>query len=158
MQAMADVNAAIKETVSGISIAKNFRQEDSIFKSFDVANQQSYRVNVQRGFVLSLVFPMLNALGGIFVAILVYVGGLSAAQGIVTVGAWYLFIISLDQFFFPVLNLSAFWAQIQRDLSAAERVFALIDADPNVVQTEKQDVPPLKGQDPLRRSPLPLHG
>ena len=145
MKAMADVNAAIKETISGISIAKNFRQEESIFKSFDESNQQSYRVNIQRGFVLSLVFPVLNALGGIFVAILIYVGGLSAAQGIVTVGAWYLFIMSLDQFFFPVLNLSAFWAQIQSGLSAAERAFALIDADPNVVQTDKRDVPPLKG-------------
>ncbi|MEO8357675.1 MAG: ABC transporter ATP-binding protein [Chloroflexota bacterium] len=145
MKAMADVNAAIKETISGISIAKNFRQEESIFKSFDESNQQSYRVNVQRGFVLSLVFPTLNALGGIFVAILIYVGGISAAQGIVSVGAWYLFIMSLDQFFFPVLNLSAFWAQIQAGLAAAERAFALIDADPNVIQTDKRDVPALKG-------------
>ncbi len=63
MQAMADVNAAIKETVSGISIAKNFRQEESIFQTFDAANQTSYRVNVQRGLVLSLVFPVLNAIG-----------------------------------------------------------------------------------------------
>jgi ATP-binding cassette, subfamily B, bacterial len=145
MRAMADVNAAIKETISGISIAKNFRQEESIFKSFDESNQQSYHVNVQRGLVLSLVFPTLNALGGIFVAILIYVGGLSAAQGIVSVGAWYLFIMSLDQFFFPVLNLSAFWAQIQAGLSAAERAFALIDADPNVIQTDQRDVPALKG-------------
>ncbi|HUG33170.1 MAG TPA: ABC transporter ATP-binding protein, partial [Anaerolineales bacterium] len=146
MKAMADVNAAIKETISGISIAKNFRQEESIFKSFDESNQQSYEVNVQRGLVLSLVFPTLNALGGIFVAILVQVGGVSAAQGIISVGAWYLFIMSLDQFFFPVLNLSAFWAQIQSGLSAAERAFALIDADPNVVQTDSKDVPSLKGR------------
>ncbi len=145
MKAMSDVNAAIKETISGISIAKNFRQENSIFQSFDESNQQSYRVNVQRGLVLSLVFPTLNALGGIFTAILIYTGGLSAAQGILSVGAWYLFIMSLDQFFFPVLNLSAFWAQIQAGLSAAERVYALIDADPNVIQTDNQDVPRLKG-------------
>ncbi|HAV76472.1 MAG TPA: ABC transporter ATP-binding protein [Anaerolineae bacterium] len=146
MKAMSDVNAAIKETISGISIAKNFRQEASIFQSFDESNQQSYQVNVQRGFVLSLVFPTLNALGGIFAAILVYIGGLNAAQGILTVGAWYLFIISLDQFFFPVLNLSAFWAQIQAGLSAAERAFALIDADPNVIQTDSKDVPRLAGK------------
>ena len=60
-------------------------------------------------------------------------------------GAWYLFLISVDQFYFPVLNLSAFWAQIQAGLSAAERVFALIDADPNVNQIDKKDVPTLKG-------------
>ncbi|MBI3163672.1 MAG: ABC transporter ATP-binding protein [Chloroflexi bacterium] len=146
MKAMADVNAAIKETISGISIAKNFRQEESIFASFDESNQQSYRVNIRRGFVLSLVFPVLNALSGIFVGVLIYVGGMSAEQGLVTIGAWYLFIMSLDQFFFPILNLTSFWAQIQGGLSAAERVFALIDADPNVVQKEKQDVQRLKGE------------
>ena len=146
MQAMADVNAAIKETVSGISIAKNFRQEASIFSIFDAANQQSYRVNIRRGLVLSLVFPVLNAAGGICTAILVYGGGLSIIQGMITVGAWYLFIISLDQFFFPIQNLSAFWAQIQQGLAAAERVYALIDADPNVVQTERRDVPRLRGE------------
>ncbi|MCZ2127748.1 MAG: ABC transporter ATP-binding protein/permease [Anaerolineales bacterium] len=146
MKAMADVNAAIKETISGISIAKNFRQEESIFESFDESNVQSYRVNVQRGFVLSLVFPTLNALSGIFVGILVYTGGHSAAAGAISIGAWYLFIMSLDQFFSPILSLTSFWAQIQGGLSAAERVFALIDADPNVIQTEKQDVPRLHGK------------
>jgi ATP-binding cassette subfamily B protein len=146
MQAMADVNAAIKETVSGISIAKNFRQEESIFRTFDSANQASYRVNVQRGLVLSLIFPVLNATGGIFTAILVYAGAISVTQGLITIGAWYLFIMSLDQFFFPILNLSAFWAQIQQGLSAAERVYALIDADPNVVQVASDPVPDLRGE------------
>ncbi len=78
MQAMADVNSAIKETVSGIAIAKNFRQENSIFGTFNTANQVSYRVNVWRGFILSLVWPSLNAMAGIGTALLVYAGGLSA--------------------------------------------------------------------------------
>ena len=158
MKAMADVNAAIKETISGISIAKNFRQEESIFKSFDESNQQSYRVNIQRGFVLSLVFPTLNALGGIFTAILIYVGGLSAAQGIVTVGAWYLFIMSLDQFFFPVLNLSAFWAQIQAGLSAAERAFRADRCRPKCCSNGSSGCAPLKRENPVRRYSLPLYG
>jgi ATP-binding cassette subfamily B protein len=146
MQAMADVNSAIKETVSGIAIAKNFRQESGIFETFNAANRTSYRVNVWRGFILALVWPALNALVGIATATLVYAGGLSAAQGAVTIGAWYLFIISLGRFFDPVMNLSAFWSNIQSGLSAAERIFALMDAEPNVVQTEKRDVPELKGE------------
>lgn len=145
MRAMANVNAAIKETVSGISVAKNFRQEDSIYGEFDVANRQSYQVNVRRGLVLSLVFPTLNVTIGIFTAILVYAGGLSAIQGAVTAGAWYLFLLSLDRFMGPVQNLSSFWTQIQSGLSASERIFALIDADPVVVQVDNRPVPPLKG-------------
>jgi ATP-binding cassette subfamily B protein len=145
MRAMANVNAAIKETVSGIAVAKNFRQEASIFSEFDQANKQSYKVNVQRGLVLSMVFPVLNALGGIGTAILVYVGGMSVVQGLVTIGVWYLFLQSLDYFFFPVLNLSAFWAQVQAGLSAAERAFGLIDAESKVVQVASLPAPVLKG-------------
>jgi ATP-binding cassette subfamily B protein len=146
MRAMANVNATIKETVSGIAVAKNFRQEASIFEEFDRANRQSYRVNVRRGLVLSLVFPVLNAVSGAAMALLVYAGGLSVAQGLVTAGSWYLFIQSLDRFFFPVLNLSAFWAQVQQGLSAAERVYALIDAEPQVVQIDHRPAPPLRGE------------
>jgi ATP-binding cassette subfamily B protein len=146
MRAMANVNSTIKETVSGIAVAKNFRQETSVFGDFDQANQLSYRVNVRRGLVLSMVFPLLNALGGAGTAVLVYAGGLSVVQGIVTAGAWFLFLQSLDRFFFPVLNLSAFWTQVQQGLSAAERVFALIDAEPQVVQIAQNVPPPLRGE------------
>jgi ATP-binding cassette subfamily B protein len=146
MQAMADVNSAIKETVSGIAVAKNFRQEMTIFDEFDAANRKSYRFNIQRGFILSLIFPVLNAVTGIFTAILVYFGGVSASTGLLSAGAWYLFILSLDRFLWPIMNLSAFWAQIQSGLSAAERVFALVDAEPVVVQTDHQPVETLKGE------------
>jgi len=136
MRAMAKVNATIKETISGIAVAKNFRQEKAIFDKFYRANRESYQMNVQRGLALSVVFPVLNSVGGVGTAILVYLGALNVYQGLVTVGSWYLFLLSLDRFFFPVLNLSAFWAQVQAGLSASERVFALIDAEPAVVQNE----------------------
>ena len=145
-RAMANVNASIKEAVTGIAVAKNFRQEERIYKEFDEVNTSSYKINVRRGLVLSSVFPTLNALGGVGTAILVYVGGLNVVQGLITVGAWYLFITSLDRFWFPILNLSAFWTQVQNGLSAAERVFALIDAESLVVQHDNKTIRPLSGE------------
>ncbi|HTX80395.1 MAG TPA: ABC transporter ATP-binding protein, partial [Longilinea sp.] len=146
MRAMANVNSTIKETVSGIAVAKNFRQEGSIYAEFDDANQTSYRVNWKRGLVLNMVFPIMNGMAGVATAIMVYIGALSVQQGIVTAGAWYLFLLSLDRFMFPVLNLASFWSSIQNGFSAAERVFALIDAEPAVVQNDSQPVPEVKGQ------------
>jgi ATP-binding cassette subfamily B protein len=145
-RAMANVNASIKEAVTGIAVAKNFRQEGRIYQEFDQVNVKSYHTNVRRGFVLAMVFPSLNALGGAGTALIVYLGGMSAAQGVVTAGAWYLFIQSLDRFWSPVLNLSAFWTNVQNGLSAAERVFALIDAESAVKQVDSRPVPPLKGE------------
>lgn len=146
MRAMANVNSSIKEAVTGIAVAKNFRQEGMIYDEFVVVNQQSYGVNVRRGFVLALVFPTLNAMMGVGTAIMTYVGGLSAAEGSIVIGAWYMFLRSMDRFWFPILSLSTFWSQIQGGLSAAERVFALIDTEAAVRQTGNRNVPRLKGR------------
>jgi len=134
MRAMANVNSTIKETVSGIAIAKNFRQEDAIYEEFNHANQTSFKVNIKRGFILSIVFPILRIVGSIATALLVYYGAMTVLEGFVSAGAWYLFVSTLDQFLFPVMSVSSFWTQVQTGLSAAERIFALIDAEHSVTQ------------------------
>ena len=146
MRAVANVNASIKEALTGITVAKNFRQEEAIYREFETVNVQSYSVNVRRGFVLALVFPTLTAMMAVGTAIVVYLGGLEAAKGAIAVGAWYLFLRSVDRFWFPVLGLSSFWSQIQGGLSAAERVFALIDAEAAVFQTDRLQVPKFRGE------------
>lgn len=145
-RAMGEVNAAVQEAVTGIQIAKNFRQEEALYRHFVDINKLSYQVNLRRGFVLANVFPTLNALTGVATAILVYFGGLSTAGGDISIGAWYLFVASVDRFWFPVINIAAFWSQFQAGLSAAERVFALIDAEPVVHQVAQRPAPRLRGE------------
>ncbi|RMG62211.1 MAG: ABC transporter ATP-binding protein [Chloroflexi bacterium] len=135
-RAIAEVNSAIQEAVAGIRVAKTFRQEQAIYDRFKQINRRSYEVNLRRGFVLSNVFPTLNAMAGLGTAVMTYVGGLAAIGGTVSVGAWYLFIISLEQFWFPMTNIASFWSQIQGGLSACERIFALIDAESSVTQIQ----------------------
>lgn len=134
MRAMANVNSTIKETISGIAIAKNFRQENSIYQEFAEANETSYKVNIRRGFILSVVFPVLRTIGGVATALMVYFGAMTVMEGIVSAGAWYLFVSTLDRFLSPVMSLSSFWTQVQTGLSAAERIFGLIDAAHSVKQ------------------------
>ncbi len=145
-RAMGEVNKSIQEAVTGIRVAKNFRQEQAIYEEFGVINQQAYDINVRRGFVLANIFPVLNALAGVGTAVIIYFGGLAAVAGAISAAAWYLFISTVDRFWFPVTNLSAFWSQFQAGLSAMERVFALMDVETAVTQTDKQPVPPLRGE------------
>ncbi len=142
---IAEVNAAVQEAVAGMRVAKNFRQERAIFERFSVINGNSYRVNLRRGAVLSTVFPVMNMLSGMGTALIVYFGGRAAASGDINLGAWYLFIVSLDAVWFPMTNIASFWAQIQNGLSALERVFGLIDAAPSVRQTSADDPGALRG-------------
>ena len=143
---LADVNSSIQESVTGISIAKNFRQEARIYDEFGKINVQSYQVNLRRGFVLSNVFPTLNIVAGFGTAGLVYWGGLGVIDATITLAAWYVFVRSVDLFWFPLLNISAFWSQFQAGLAAAERIFGLIDAESTVQQTANNPLPRIKGQ------------
>ena len=146
MRAMANVNATIKETISGISIAKNFRQEEAIYHEFENSNNGSYKVNVKRGLVLSIVFPTMRTLSGISIALLVYFGALTVQQGLISVGAWYLILLSSDRFLMPILSITSYWNQVQTGLSAAERIFALIDSEHSVNQIDQIVVPEIKGK------------
>ncbi len=145
-RALGEVNKAIQEAVTGIRVAKNFRQEQAIYDEFLDVNAQAYGINVRRGFVISNIFPTLNILAGIGTAILIYFGGRSAVAGAITVAAWYLFVATVDRFWFPVSNLSAFWSQFQAGLSAAERVFALMDVETAVRQTGSVKPQDLRGE------------
>ena len=146
MRAMANVNAAIKETISGISVAKNFRQEEEIYRDFKASNMSSFKVNVQRGFVLSIVFPVMRTISGISIAVLVYFGALSVTQGLITAGAWYMILLASDRFLMPILSITSYWTQVQTGLSAAERIFALIDSERSVIQGDALKLEKLSGK------------
>jgi ATP-binding cassette, subfamily B, bacterial len=140
------VSSHIQETVSGIGIAKTFRQEGAIYGEFLDVNAQSYRVNLRTGYTFSSIFPILNVLAGVGTAGLAYFGGIRAQTGVLSPGDWYLFIQGIALFWFPLTSIASFWSQFQLGLAAGERVFALIDADPKVVQTDNRALPHIQGE------------
>jgi ATP-binding cassette subfamily B protein len=142
----ATINAQIQESISGIVVAKSFRQERAIYETFDRNNRQGYRVSLRRGLTLNSIFPILGASSGLGVAALIYAGGLTVRNGVVSTGEWYLFMQAVGFFWFPLINIASFWSQFQDGLSASERVFALIDADPRVIQTDDQSLSSLAGE------------
>jgi ATP-binding cassette, subfamily B, bacterial len=145
-RAMAAVNDNIQESVTGISIAKNFRREAMIYEEFVKINEQSYKINLRRGFVLALVFPVLNATAGFMIGTILYTGALAVVAGTINVGSWYLFTQGVDRFLFPFINLAAFWSQLQQGLSATERIFALIDAENTCLQNDSKKADKLTGK------------
>lgn len=141
----AEVSAHISETVNGIGVAKTFRQEAVIYSEFLRVNVQSRRVNTNMRYVFSSIFPILNLIAGLGTTALVYMGGMSVRAGDLTPGTWFLFIQGLAAFWFPLTSIASFWSQFQLGLAAGERVFALIDTEPRVIQTANRQLPVIKG-------------
>lgn len=140
----AKINAQIQESISGIMIAKSFRQEHAIYETFAVNNAQAYRVGLRRGLTLNTIFPVMGLASGAGMAALAYAGGL-ATRGRLSPGEWYLFMQAVGYFWWPMMNISSFWSQFQDGLAAAERVFALIDAEPRVSQEGNEPIETLRG-------------
>jgi ATP-binding cassette subfamily B protein len=145
-RSLARVNANLQETMGGISVAKNFRQERTVYGEFRPINQQSYSVTLRQGFIFSGIFPMLFLVAGLATVVLVQVGGTHVIGGSLSAGDWYLFLQAVALFWFPLTSIAAFWSQFQRGLAASERVFALIDALPRVIQRDPQPIGQLAGR------------
>jgi ABC-type multidrug transport system fused ATPase/permease subunit len=140
------INAEIQESISGIVVAKSFRQEQSIYERFLVNNRKAYRVGLVRGLVMNSIFPILGLTSGLAVALLVYAGGGAVRSGSFSPGEWYLFMQGVTLFWWPLISIASFWSQFQDGLSAAERVFALIDAKPKVRQKDSVAIDRLEGR------------
>jgi len=145
-RSMARVNANVQEVVSGITVAKNFRQEQNMYDEFKKVNEQSYQVNVRSGFIYNGVFPLLVLVANIGTVIVVYFGGLNVLDKSITAGDWYLFVQCIRLLWFPLTSIASFWSQFQLGLAASERVFALLDAEPRVTQVDSQPVGRLDGR------------
>ena len=133
-RALAVVNAFVQESITGIQVAKTFRQESKLYEKFNNVNIQSYQVNLSRAIVTTTIFPTLSVVQGLTLALLIYYGGSATLQGQINAGDLYLFLQSLQILFFPLLSIASFWPSFQAGLSAAERIFALIDTPPAVLQ------------------------
>lgn len=139
------INAQIQESISGIVVAKAFRQEKAIYDRFHENNRQSYRIGLQRDITFNAIFPVLSMASGLASAFFLYASGLATRAGI-SPGDWYLFMQAVGFFWWPMTSIASFWSQFQDGLSSAERVFALIDAEPRVVQRASEPVANLRGQ------------
>ncbi|TVR68714.1 MAG: ABC transporter ATP-binding protein [Spirochaetaceae bacterium] len=151
-RATATINGHMQESFGGISVAKAYRQENRLYRDFKANNNLAYRVGLRRGIVMNLIFPLVGIAAGVGTGLMVFAGGLAletappaergfaaliAATRAMTPGEWYLFLQAVGYFWWPMLGIASFYSQFQDGLSAAERVFALIDAEPSVRQVDR---------------------
>lgn len=142
----AQVNTSVQEAMNGIAIAKTFRQERTLYNEFVPVLQQAYKVSLKQGLVFQTIFPLLFLISGLGTVLIVYMGGERVISGEISPGDWFLFTQSVMIFWGPLTSIASFWSQFQQGLGASERVFALIDAEPEVVQVADDDPGELRGE------------
>ena len=102
------VNSRIQEAMNGIAIAKNFRQEQTLYDEFLPINRQAYQVTLKQGLVFAAIFPALFFVAGLGTVLLVFLGGRRAIAGEISAGEWFLFFQSVMIFWMPLTSIASF--------------------------------------------------
>ncbi|MDF2669403.1 MAG: transporter related [Paenibacillus sp.] len=144
-QGLANIGANIQESISCISVAKDFRQEQALLDEFKQMNQQSYAVKLKWGLVMTSNYPILEMVSNIATILVIGVGGLYVLNGNLSAGDLYLFLQAVAIFWVPFTGLAAFWNQFQAGVAAGERIFAIMDLPTQMIQVDSRPVPRLKG-------------
>jgi len=132
---LARMNAFLQEHITGMKVVQAFAQEPKVGRDFDVINVQYRRANSRAIAADAALYSIVEAIGAIAVAALLWHGGSRIVAGTLTVGTVVAFIEYLSKFFTPIRDLSTKYTVMQQAMAAAERVFTLLD-------TKQPDAPP----------------
>ncbi len=145
---IAILNANVAESISGIEVTKSFNQENEAFERFKEINRNNYRAAITRAWGMSIFFPVIESLFGVGSFLVLFFGGKLALEiGTIDVATLYFFILMLNRFFLPLLEITRFYNQFEAGLAAVERIFSLMDSKPEVVEDPHPvSVPEFKGE------------
>jgi ATP-binding cassette subfamily B multidrug efflux pump len=133
---LGEITGLMEESISGQKVIKAFRRNESAIETFRRSNQEVFQAGVYANSYALLLMPITNVLGNFFVIVLAGFGGWLALQSLVSVGIIATFISYGQRFVQPVRQLANMYNSIQAALAGAERVFEIVDTEPEV-----QDVP-----------------
>ncbi len=129
---LGEMTSITEEAISGQRVIKAFRRNDSVIEAFRKSNQDVYKAGVYANSYALLLMPLTNQLGNLFVITIAGLGGWLALKGLVTIGTIAAFISYGRSFVNPLRQLSNIFNAIQGALAGAERVFEVIDTQPEI--------------------------
>ncbi len=124
---LARMNAFLQEHLSGMKVVQAFAQEARVDGEFDAINLDYRRANARAITADAALYSIVEAVGAIAVAGLLWHGGNRIAGGTLTFGVLVAFVEYLGKFFAPIRDLSTKYTVMQQAMAAAERVFTLLD-------------------------------
>jgi ATP-binding cassette subfamily B multidrug efflux pump len=134
---LAKMNAFLQEHVSGILVVKIFNKEKRTLDEFKQINYDHTRANVRSVFYYSVFFPVVELIGAISVALIIWYGGGKAVQHALTIGILISFLQYSEMFFRPIRDLSEKYNIMQTAMASSERIFKLLDRQAIIPDPEK---------------------
>ncbi len=151
---MGSVNADLQESIAGAREVQAFNREEETIDQFRRTNAANRDANVRAASFTSALNPVLEALGYVAIAIVVIVGGLSVLRNepllgttIISLGTVFAFLQYVQRINQPISQIAVLWTNIQSAIAGGERIFGLLDTQPDIVdKPNAREMPPIAGR------------
>jgi ATP-binding cassette, subfamily B, bacterial MsbA len=132
MEVMGDINTVLDEAISGIRIVKAFGMEEYEKVRFGSYNHQFYRNWMKRLKIRGIASPLMEAIGGVAAAAIFVVGGMRVINSVMTPEQFFSYVTALFMLYQPIKKINEVNIEIQEGVTAAKRIYDIIDAKPEM--------------------------
>jgi ATP-binding cassette subfamily B protein len=130
---VAKINAFLQENITGMSVVQIFVQERRKLHQFDERNSEYLKANLQSILYYAVFYPVVNILGVVAIALILWSGGNQVLEEMLTLGALVAFIQYSERFYKPISDLSEKLNILQSAMASSERIFSLLDTQPAIL-------------------------
>jgi ABC-type multidrug transport system fused ATPase/permease subunit len=146
-QKIAVVNDQLQEGISGVRVTQSLSREKENLKQFDAANKEHLNANVEAARLQAFMMPVNNILTNVSYALVLVFGGFQVLEGKTDVGTIVAFLLYVQRFFIPVMELIMLYTEIQRAMASASRIFELLGVAPLIKdEPSAAAIPAIKGE------------
>jgi ATP-binding cassette subfamily B protein len=143
---IAMVTAYLQETLSGVRIVRAFGQEPRHQRQFSALNDENRDANMKTVYLNAAYFPSVELLSAVATAAILIYGGNQVVDGAIEIGVLVSFVFYLQSFFDPIQQLSQLYTTYQAGMAALDKIFDLLDEEPEVRDAEHAiDLPEIRG-------------
>ena len=129
---MGDLISLLQETITGNRIVKAFGMEEHENRRFAQENERQFKLAMKSVTVRAVSSPLMEFLGGVGIAAIIFYGGWQVIAGTSTPGTFFSFLAALLMLYEPVKRLTNVNNTIQQGLAGAERIFEVLDTEPEI--------------------------
>lgn len=126
------ITGAFNESISGVRVVKALGREEADLKEFGGLTGKMYKASFRAAWLSALFLPAVQLVSAVAVGGIVWYGGLQTQFGAMSIGGIQAFISYIVFMLWPIQDLARVYAEMQHALASAERIFSLMDADPEV--------------------------
>ena len=146
-QRLSLINGFLNESITGIRVTKSFSREQANSSHFEDLNRSFFDANVRTTQLAAFFFPGVDFIGSLATALVVGLGGWLILGDQLTAGVLAAFVIWVERFFDPMRELSRRYYTFQAAMAASERLFALLDTEPDLKDAPQAfTLPPIAGR------------